>query len=139
MRLGGSPFYATFHACESLVRAGYADTPTGLRMTQVYEQVSYAALAHVHITQGRVVRLCVTRAVHLVLHSGFVHIINSGKPRYARYVWGRNPSTLFWDSTIPRIPPVVRARYPGRRGDESSRAPPRARAARTRQQAANKL
>ena len=44
-------------------------------MTQVYEQVSYAALAHVHITQGRVVRLCVTRAVHLVLHSGFVHII----------------------------------------------------------------
>ena len=45
MRLGGSPFYATFHARESLVRAGYADTPAGLRMTQVY-----AALAHVHIT-----------------------------------------------------------------------------------------
>jgi hypothetical protein len=57
-------------------------------MTQVY-----AALAHVHITQGRVVRLCVTRAVHLVLHPGFVRI--SGKPRYAGYVWGRNPSALF--------------------------------------------
>jgi hypothetical protein len=36
MRLGGSPSYATFHARESLVRAGYADTPAGLRMTQVY-------------------------------------------------------------------------------------------------------
>ena len=57
-------------------------------MTQVY-----AALAHVHITQGRAVCLCVTRAVHLVLHPGFVRI--SGKPRYAGYVWGRNPSTLF--------------------------------------------
>ncbi len=34
-------------------------------MTQVY-----AALAHVHITQGRAVRLCVTRAVHLVVHPG---------------------------------------------------------------------
>ena len=45
MRLGGSPSYATFHARESLVRAGYADTPAGLRMTQVY-----AALAHVHVT-----------------------------------------------------------------------------------------
>ena len=90
MRLGGSPSYATFHARESLVRAGYADTPAGLRMTQVY-----AALAHVHITQGRALRLCVTRAVYLVLHPGFVRI--SGKPRYAGYVWGRNPSTLFWD------------------------------------------
>jgi hypothetical protein len=59
-------------------------------MTQVF-----AALAHVHITQGRALRLCVTRAVSLVLHPGFVRI--SGKPRYAGYVWGRNPSTLFWD------------------------------------------
>jgi hypothetical protein len=42
-------------------------------MTQVY-----AALAHVHITQGRAVRLCITRAVHLVLHPGFVRI--SGNP-----------------------------------------------------------
>ena len=90
MRLGGSPSYATFHARESLVRAGYADTPAGLRMTQVY-----AALAHVHITQGRTVRLCVTRAVHLVLHPGFVR--TSGKPQYVGNVWGRNPSTLFWD------------------------------------------
>ena len=32
---------------------------------------------------GRAVRLCVTRAVHLVLHPGFVRI--SGKPRYAGY------------------------------------------------------
>jgi hypothetical protein len=79
-----------FHARESLVRAGYADTPARLRMTHVY-----AALAHVHITQGRALRLCVTRAVYLVLHLGFVRI--SGKPRYAGYVWGRNPSTLFRD------------------------------------------
>jgi hypothetical protein len=55
----------------------------------------YAALAPVHITQGLAVRLCVTRAVHIVLHPGFVRI--SGKPRYAGYVCGRNPSTLFWD------------------------------------------
>jgi hypothetical protein len=54
-----------------------------------------AGACDVHITQGRAVRLCVARAVHLVLHPGFVHI--SGKPRYAGYGWGRNPSTLFWD------------------------------------------
>ena len=44
----------------------------------------YAALAHVHITQGHAVCLCVTRAVHLVLHMvlhpGFVRITISGKP-----------------------------------------------------------
>ena len=81
MRLGGSPSYATFRARESLVRAGYAaDTPAGLRMAQVY-----AALAHVHITHGRVVRLCAIRAVHLVLHPVFVRI--SGNPRYAGYIW----------------------------------------------------
>ena len=51
--------------------------PMGLRMTHVYA-------AHVHITQGRVVRLCVIRAVHLVLHPAFVRI--SGKPGYAGYV-----------------------------------------------------
>jgi hypothetical protein len=41
----------------------------------------------VYSTQGRTVRLCVTRAVYLVLHPGFVRI--SGKPRYAGYIWGR--------------------------------------------------
>jgi hypothetical protein len=60
----GSICYATFRARESLVLAGYADTPIGLRMMQVY-----AALAHVAMCTLRrprrgawtgVVRLCVT-------------------------------------------------------------------------------
>jgi hypothetical protein len=56
---------------------------------------SAGACAHYTGAVGRVVRLYVTRAVHLVLHPGFVRI--SGKPRYVRYVWGRNPLTPFRD------------------------------------------
>jgi hypothetical protein len=59
-------------------------------MTQVY-----AALAHVHIiydhagTRGASMR----NSTSCFIQVSYV----LGKPRYVGYVWGRNPSALFWD------------------------------------------
>jgi hypothetical protein len=75
MRLGGPPFYATFRARESLVRAGYADTPAGLDLRMSNDEGLMQRWRMCTLfTQGRAMRLCVTRAVHLVRHpaAGFV-------------------------------------------------------------------